>query len=83
MLQVHCTLVHYVIPQGAEVQGVCRPAFVVREWSPECVNLQVLLDGTNDDGEGLGDGWVTSRLRADHTLQPDTWHVPEACPHRK
>ena len=35
-----------VAPGGADV---LRPATVTEAWSPVCVNVQVLLDGTNDD----------------------------------
>jgi hypothetical protein len=34
---------------GADETPELRPAVVVRVWTPETVNLQVFLDGHNDD----------------------------------
>lgn len=36
-------IVHYKL-----AEGVIRPAIIVEVWSPECVSLQVFIDGTND-----------------------------------
>lgn len=83
MSQIHGQLVHYVIPQDADVEGACRPAVVVREWTPDRVNLQVFLDGTSDGDDGVGMRWATSIHRQDHSLQPGHWHLADTCPHRK
>lgn len=41
-------IVHYRVG-GTDETPELRPATIVRVWGPECVNLQVALDGTNDD----------------------------------
>lgn len=38
-------IVHFVMP-GEKVH---RPAIVVQTWSNDCVQLQVFLDGTNEN----------------------------------
>jgi len=90
-------IVHFVLPNGEH-----RPAIVVRVWPEEFpnnpddhtgLNLQVFLDGTNDNEAyaGLplpakidtlhGTMWYTSAQYAmtpDGTgIQPGTWHWPE------
>ncbi len=49
-----------------------RPAFILKEWDPDCANLVVFVDGSNDDADaakvGAGSGadcarWVTSAPR--------------------
>lgn len=63
----------YVLPDGKS-KGEERPAFVVKVWSPETVNLQVLTDGSNDDIQYSGlMKWVTSVTR-DPDRKPGTWH---------
>ena len=90
-------IVHFVLPNGEH-----RPAIVVRVWPEEFpnnpddhmgLNLQVFLDGTNDDAAyaGLplpakidtlhGTMWYTSAQYAfpnpDGSLASNTWHWPE------
>lgn len=47
-------IVHVTLPSGRSA-GECRPAAIVKVWNAEqgTCNLQVLLDGSNDDGHGL------------------------------
>jgi hypothetical protein len=61
-----------------------RPAMIVRVFTPECVNLQVFVDGVNDLGpcpkfngeEGRrGLAWRTSVKRGDG---PGEWNVQPA-----
>lgn len=62
---------------------ILRPALVVRAWGPSCVNLQVFLDGTNDDHVGRLTGeskrsdsgvvWCTSVARG---LGVGQWRWP-------
>lgn len=64
---------------GNSRSGEIRPAMVVRVWEgqePPLVQLQVFLDGTNDDPiDGAALTWRTSvRYSADH--EPGTWHLP-------
>lgn len=84
MTEIHCSLVHYVITHGQDVQGECRPAVVVYEWDPGRVNLMVFLDG-GDHHEGYGDNpyLPTSVRRKDHALEPLTFHTADTCPHRE
>lgn len=70
---------------------VLRPALVVRQWSETCLNLQVFLDGSNDDHHGAlpcqlerNDHvvWCTSVAKGDGVGQwreiaaPETEHKP-------
>ena len=56
-------IVHYRYKHPTTGELHTRPAMIVRVWSPECVNLQVFLDGNgephNNDGAGPVQ-WVTS-----------------------
>jgi hypothetical protein len=66
---------------GAARRGEIRPAMVVRVWEgqePPLVQLQVFLDGTNDDPiDGQALSWRTSvRYSAAHEV--GTWHWPPA-----
>ncbi len=70
-------IVHYVLPDGHNA-GDHRPAIIVRVWSPECVQLQVFTDGTNDGaGYGAGIDWRSSVARDDSALKRGSWHWPE------
>jgi len=87
-------IVHYVLPNGKH-----RPAIIVEVWPEEFpnnpeektgLNLQVFLDGTNDNAlyEGIdpeipytqrshhGTRWATSAAYSS-SLTPHTWHWPE------
>ena len=75
-------IVHYV-PEDGPSKGQHRPALIVRVWgdpaNPEpYVNLQVLLDGTNDGSLAGNSVWRTS-VQPDQSSepQPRTWHWPE------
>lgn len=62
-----------------------RPAFIVKKWDPECANLVVFVDGSNDDAAAskIGAGgtnpndcarWVTSAPRYTGSgLKAGTW----------
>lgn len=68
-------VVHYVLPDGRH-PSECRPAFIVRVWNDELVNLQVFVDGTNDYADYNGSVWATSVHYSDvHEVR--TWHWPE------
>jgi hypothetical protein len=58
-------------PGTEHEQPVLRPATVVRVWSPTCINVQIQLDGYNDD-RFLGQGALTSAkphaVRGDATV---------------
>lgn len=66
----------YVLP-GGRSQGESRPAFVVRSWNGEMLNLQVLTDGTNDFLPGTpgseGTLWATS-VHYDPEKRPGFWY---------
>jgi len=74
-------IVHYVLQDGAH-----RPAIIVRNWNSPggCCNMQVFLDGVNDEGithvatddARRGMQWCTSILYSAKP-QPGTWHWPE------
>jgi hypothetical protein len=80
-------IVHYTLPNGE-----IRPATIVRVWNTETggVNLQVHLDGTNDQHSDVearyksqvtaeeaqrGTAWRTSVLPASEPT-PWRWHWP-------
>lgn len=67
--------------------GTCKPAMVVRVWSPETFNGVMFLDGTNDDrSAGRLTRWVTSvghrtaGTEPGSTDQYQDWHWPNECP---
>ena len=80
-------IVHYVLANGKH-----RPAIVVEDWEKGTdVNLQVFLDGKNDETAEAHDGslgavfehersigiaWRTSVKYSEKKL-PGTWHQPE------
>jgi hypothetical protein len=82
-------LVHFTLPDGQ-----CRPAIVIRLWGPDQgypqgpVNLQVFIDGSNDNRQhegqflvpeaasGVAAIWRTSVHEADGP-EPGCWHWPE------
>lgn len=72
-------IVHYVLPGDYAKPGEHRPAIIVKVWNKETgsVNLQVFMDGTNDN---LYDGrlaiWTTSVVYSEEP-KPGTWHWPE------
>jgi hypothetical protein len=81
-------IVHYVLPDDFEskhgVGGRHVPAIVVKVWRqgetgypPGTVNLQVFVDGSNDDPKGLThprwQAWLTS-VHFDESGAPGTWH---------
>lgn len=68
-------VVLYVLPDGPHA-GESRPAFVVQVWSAGYVNLQVFIDGTNDDPHYNGSIWATSVERSDD-MAPRSWHWPD------
>lgn len=66
---------------GTDEDPVLRPALVVRVWTQESVNLQVFLDGHNDDEREIagelargvpGIRWCTSMQRG---LGPHQWRL--------
>jgi hypothetical protein len=66
-------MVHYVLSNGEH-----RPAVIVKVWDQETgmVNLQVILDGTNDRAvidTSKPMAWETSRLFSAEP-KPLTWH---------
>lgn len=74
-------VVHFVMPDGQH-----RPAFVVRVWDHELVNLQVFTDGYNDSPpSGVNIAWETSVPHVEEAAGTDdrtffrTWHWPEVC----
>ncbi len=75
-------VVHFVLgPNANNVlagQGEHRPGLIVRVWNPNCVNLIVFLDGSNDTDrvDEQHTMWVTSVVN-DDTGKPGTWHWPE------
>jgi hypothetical protein len=74
-------IVHFVQkkPAGYSEGTVHLPAIIVAVSGETCVNLQVLTDGSNSDGEGAsGVKWITSvSLDISVDPQPRTWHWPE------
>lgn len=73
--------VHYVLPFGPH-KGESRPATIVRVWSDTCVNLQVFLDGSNDEEpNGLPIIWKTSvKHEPLEKHEYGTWHWPPYVP---
>lgn len=85
-------VVHYVLSDGDGVKshavGEHRPAIVVRVWPgeygtnecPDGVNLQAMIDGSNDIDGAHGAGclllWKTS-IPYSSEPKPGTWHWPE------
>lgn len=75
-------IVHYVFAghDALAQPGEHRPSIVVRDWKQDLgtVNLQVFLDGANDNAGAGGSGtyWKTSVLY-DPDGKPGTWHFPE------
>jgi hypothetical protein len=67
-------MVHYVLPDGPNA-GEHRPAVIVRIWDHGSgyVNLQVLVDGTNDYPQYNGLLWATS-IEYSEEPRPRTWH---------
>lgn len=77
--------VHYVLEQRfgirTNVVGQHRAADILKVWDEHSgyVNLQVLLDGSNDTSTGapfVGGLWVTS-VRHSDGKEPGTWHFIE------
>lgn len=75
-MQVTIGRIVHVRIGGEDAEPVLRPALVVRVWGDTCVNLQVFLDGTNDQHVGplggevarvpaLGIAWCTSVTQGD------------------
>lgn len=56
-------------------EGDLFPAVIVRVWSDTCVNLRVMLDGTDEL-------WATSRnpVSMDDSDIPGRWFFPEVKP---
>jgi hypothetical protein len=75
-------VVHYRLDAGPHA-GECRPAFIVRVWSDEKVNLQVFVDGSNDYQPHQGPEpltlWRTS-VHQNSDNEPGSWHWPEYVP---
>lgn len=77
--------VHYVLESDSYKDdlnsgsyGECRSAIIVRAWSAETVQLQVLTDGYNDGKQyAAGLVWRTSVHQDEETKAPGTWHWPE------
>ena len=42
-------IVHVLIGHDFDGTPVLRPALIVRVWTDNCVNVQLFLDGGNDD----------------------------------
>lgn len=78
-------IVNYVLPKDHPRAGEVRPAIVVRVWNQVGAlanagmsNLQVFLDGRNDDPAAAVNGptkWVGSVLYSE-APEPGTWHWP-------
>lgn len=71
-------IVHYVFT-NKHGELVHRPAIVVNDWSAthpnQMVNLQVLVDGTNDVDDYKGSIWATSVPHSESPVE-NTWHWP-------
>lgn len=69
-------IVHYVLPDGIR-KGEHRPAIVVRVWDTTqgtgMSNLQVFIDGNNDQEQQGSARWVGS-VHYDANKAPGTWH---------
>ncbi|MDE2098868.1 MAG: hypothetical protein KGL39_16565 [Patescibacteria group bacterium] len=64
-------IVHFVEDRGEE-----HPAIVVKEWTPDLVNLGVFADGSNDSFQfNMGEmvSWQTS-VGYDANKGPRSWH---------
>lgn len=77
-------VVEYVFGEGDGVGedkiGVFRPAIIVNNWGslePGMVNLQVLVDGSNDTADG-SNLWKTSVEYDGKKFSPGTWHFPSS-----
>lgn len=66
--------VHFVLDSGPN-KGEDRPAVIVRVWTDELVNLQVITDGPNDGLDAIV--WKTSIQFSEDTSKTPTWHWPE------
>jgi hypothetical protein len=72
-------VVHYVLDSGP-YKGEHRPAFIVRCWAADLVNLQVFPDS---NAEGTSNDclpvplWATSRKYDATGELPGTWHWPD------
>jgi hypothetical protein len=75
-------IVHYVLPEEHRNAGEIRPAIIVRVFNslghpsnPGMANLQVFLDGPNDEPDVVP--WVGSANFAPaEERRPGTWHWP-------
>lgn len=73
-------LVLYVLPESETCRsaGEFRPAFVVKVWSEDVVNLQVFVDYSNDfrnqAASNTGTLWATS-VTYDEGKTNGTWHL--------
>jgi hypothetical protein len=74
-------IVHYVLSEHDNVRNVGehRPAIIVKVWGPQCVQLQVFMDGSNDDVRFSPSGvmWQTSVSQDEEGKKGRTWHWPE------
>jgi len=78
-------IVHFRFPDSRTIGGEPkdeRPALIVREWTPELVQLQVFLDtdaeGRHNDGSSHGP--IEWRTSVGHGPNADQWHFVEECP---
>lgn len=68
-------IVHYT---DRDISG-CRPAIIVRVWSPQSVQVQVFTDGSNDQLDNVV--WRTSVAPTGTTTQGNpSFHSWEDCP---
>lgn len=67
-------VVHFTLQQGRSA-GEVRAGIVVRVWDSGVINMQLFVDGTNDQGaEGP---WLTS-VHYDAAGERGTWNWPAA-----
>jgi hypothetical protein len=64
-------IVHFV-----SVKGHHRPAIVVRDLSPDALDLQIFKDPAHDDDSSFQRGIFNDEA----AKKPGTWHWPEVVP---
>ncbi len=70
-------IVHYVLPNGAHRPAIITCVPLISEC-PDQVNLQVFLDGGNDDvPANQGTTWVRGARYDETGMVGNSWHWPE------